>query len=120
MSNITGRVRAAIGALGIMAFASPLAAQNHHHGERMRFAAQWVERSQGAARQQMRWRRAAEWRMAAMGFQRGYAAEYGWRAFAFRHPLVRRSVVLRSAGPRHGLHRRPWLGPRVGRRYRVG
>ena len=120
MSNITGRLRAVIGALGIIAFASPLAAQNPHHGQRMRFAAQWVERSQGMSRQHMRWRRAAAWRMTGTGFTRGYAAGYGWRPFSLRRPALRRSAVIRLAGPRRALHRRPWPRPRMGRRYRLG
>jgi hypothetical protein len=120
MSGITGRVRAAIGALGIIALASPLAAQTYHNGGRMRFAAQWVERSQGAARQRMHWRRAAEWRTAGMGWQRGYAASYGWRPFALRRPVLRRSVVIRLTPPRRGLHRRPWRRPWAPWRYGVG
>ena len=120
MSNITGRVGAVIGALGIIAFASPLAAQNPHHGQRMRVAAQWVERSQGMARQQMRWRRAAAWRMAGAGFTRGYAAGYGWRPFALRRPALWSSMVSRYTGPRRAMHRHPWRRPRVGRRYRFG
>jgi hypothetical protein len=120
VSNITSRIRAIIGALGILACASPLAAQTHQHRGQMRFAAQWVERSQGAARQQMHWRRAAEWRMAGMGWHRGYAAGFGWRAFALRRPVGRRSAVIRFIGPRHGLHRRPWHRARVAWRYRVG
>ena len=74
MRNITSRIRAAVGALGILAFASPLAAQTHHHRSEMRVVAQWVGRSQGAARAQMGWRRAGAWRMGALAWRGGYAA----------------------------------------------
>jgi len=117
--NVTSRIRAAIGVLGILAFASPLAAQTPHRRGEMRFAAQWVER-RGALQRQMRWRQAAQWRMAGMGWQRGYAVGYGWRAGALRRPLVRRVVVARYAGPRYAGHRRPWRRAWAGWRYRRG
>jgi hypothetical protein len=118
VSNITGRLRAVIGALGILMFASPLAAQTHYHGGRMRVAAQWIERSQGEARQ-MRWRRAAVWRMDGMGWQRHYAVRYGWRGPAFRRPWLHRGWVIR-AGPRRALLRRPWRRHWAHWRYGVG
>ena len=112
MSNVTSRIRATIGALGILAVASPLAAQTHHPRGQMRYAAQWVDRSQGARQQ---WR-AAGWRMGWAGRPR-YAMGWGWRPYAVRRPMMRRAVVLRFAGPRYGWHRRPWIRARAGWRY---
>ena len=118
MSNITGRLRAVIGVLGIVVCASPLPAQTHHHGGRMRVAAQWIERSQGEARQ-MRWQRAAPWRMEAMGWQRQYAVRYGWRGQVLHRPWLHRGWVVRT-GPRGVLLRRPWRRHWAHRRYGVG
>ncbi len=56
MSSITSKVCATIGALGIVACASPLAAQTwHHRGRVLRYEAVWLERSQAAARGPARW-----------------------------------------------------------------
>ncbi len=56
MSSMTSKVCAAIGALGIVACASPLAAQTwHHRGRVRRYEAVWLERSQAAARGPARW-----------------------------------------------------------------
>ena len=120
MSNIAGRLRAVIGAMGIIVFATPMAAQTHQHGGRTRFAAQWVARSQGAARSQMRWGRAAAWRMEGIGWRRGYAVRYGWRGPGFHRPWIRRGVVARFGGPRYLMPRRAWRRPWAHWRYGVG
>ena len=108
MSQITSKLRAAIGALGILACASPLAAQTHPSRGQMRVAAQWVDRGQGV-RRPVRWRRAAEWRMERREWRRGYARWYGWRGAGLRRPFLRRSVAVRL-DRRFYLQRRPWAG----------
>jgi hypothetical protein len=118
VGRITSRLRAAIGALGILACASPLAAQNHQHRGQMRFAAQWVERSQ--VRQPVRWRMAGEWRMTGTRWRRGHAVGYGWRGPAYRRPLMRREMAFRYVRPRVMLRRRGWHRPWAGRRFGVG
>jgi hypothetical protein len=120
MSNLSGRLRAAIGALGIIALASPAAAQTHSHGGRMRMAAQWVERGHRAARQDVRWRRAAQWRMAGMGWRTGYAVGFGWRGPGYRRPVIRSGVGVRFVRPRRVVVRRSWHRGWAGWRYGVG
>jgi hypothetical protein len=119
VSKITSRLRAAIGALGILACASPVAAQTHLNRGHMRVAAQWVDRNQ-SVRQPLRWRRAAEWRRGGMGWRRGYAVGYGWRGPAFRRPLMRREMMFRHVRPRVMLQRRLRHRPRAGGRYGIG
>jgi hypothetical protein len=119
VSKITSRLRAAIGALGILACASPVAAQTHPNRGHMRVAAQWVDRNQGV-RQPLRWRRAEEWRMGGMGWRRGYAVGYGWRGPAYRRPLMRRAMAVRFIRPRRVVRRRAWRRGWTGWRYGVG
>jgi len=118
VTGMASRLRAAVGALGVLAFASPLAAQNHFHRGQMRAAAQWVGRTQGAVRQEMRWRRATGWRAPAVRWRRAYVAGYGWRGFAPRRAWGRPVMVARYARARRGFYRRPWMA-RMRWRYRA-
>ncbi len=121
MSNITSKIRGAIGALGILALASPLAAQTRPYRGQMRYAAQWVDRSQAVARSPMRWRGAAEWRVGWVArpyyARPHYAAGWGWRAYGVGRPMMRRAVVVRYGRPPYAWHRGPWIRARAGWRY---
>ncbi len=119
MSKVTSRIRAAVGALAILAFASPLAAQTHHRGAQMRYAAQWVQRNHGAFRYAAAYR-VPRWR----------AARFGW---GYRAVAPRWGVGAWYAPPRYGWRRayvrpvyrplrrpRPWRRAWISGRYRVG
>lgn len=117
MSKITSRVRAVVGALGILVCASPLAAQTRHHGAQMRFAAQWVQRNNGTFRYAAAYR-VPRWRAARFGWgYRAAAPRWGgaWYAraprYGWRRPFVR---------PLYRPVRRPWRRAWISARYRVG
>jgi len=115
VSKVTSRVRAVVGALGILVFASPLAAQTRHHGAQMRYAAQWVQRNHGAFRYAAA-HRVPRWRAARIGWgYRAVAPRWGaaWYAprYAWRRSLVR---------PIYRPVRRPWRRAWINARYRVG
>ncbi len=110
MKGIGSRLGAMIGALGIVACASPLAAQTwRHHGRLLRYEAVWVERSQAAMRGPAPWLtvpgpavrarlaetrwirrpwRAAAWRQAA--WRRAAWRRAAWRPLQWRRPGWRR------------------------------
>ena len=110
MSGIGSRLGAMIGALGIVACASPLAAQTwRHHGRLLRYEAVWVERSQASMRGPARWftlpgpavrARLVEtrpiwrpWQEAAWGRAAWRRAEWrraAWRPQRWRRPRWRR------------------------------
>jgi len=112
VSTITSRIRAAVGALGIVAFASPLAAQTHHRGAEMRYAAQWVGRSQASVRQFRVWPGARWWRPR---YARALVvAGPAWRPGPWRRAWIRRDADWRfgrRAWPAYGRPwRRAWIG----------
>lgn len=117
MSGITARIRAVVGALGVIAFASPLSAQTHHRGAEMRVAAQWVGRSQSGFRVQRPWP-VRGWRAERFGWRWGAAAGPGWRAPGWRRAWIRRDMGWRYARPFPAY--RPWRRARIGRRWRAG
>ncbi len=58
MTGFTTRVRAAVAAAGLLACASPLAAQTRHYrGRALRYEAVWLDRSQTVVRGPVRWYR---------------------------------------------------------------
>ena len=127
MSKITMQVRAVIGAMGVLAFASPVAAQTHHRGAEMRYAAQWVQRSGGA------WRgarpiRVQRWRAAGWGYgYRAFAPRWGYRVMAPRWgyrvwdpPFPPRVWPRPWVRPPYRAIRRPWARAWISARYRVG
>jgi len=128
VSKVTTQLRALVGALGILVFASPAAAQAHHRGAEMRYAATWVQRSGGA------WRgarpiRAVRWRA---GWGRGYRAfaprwRYGavvvaprWGYRVWDPPFPPRVWPRPWVLPPYRGIRRPWGRPWISARYRVG
>ena len=115
MSKVTTQFRAVIGALGILACASPLAAQTHHRGAQMRYAAVWVQRNHGAFRYAAY--RVPRWRAAGYGW--GYrAVPPRWGVGAWYGPRHRwgRIYARRAYRP----VRRPWRRAWIGGRYRAG
>jgi hypothetical protein len=106
VSSIPSRIRALVGALGIIACASPLAAQTHHPGAEARAAAQWVGRGQAGFRIQRPWPMRG-WRAGRFGWRRGVAAAPGWRAAGWRRAWIRRDLRWRYARPSHPRYR-PW------------
>lgn len=111
MRHITSRIRAAIGAAMIVAFASPAAAHAQRTPARIRVEAQWLE-GLGADRQLMHWQMAHR-RMAVAAWHRGYA-----RGFAMgRHPLraVSWQRVYGRGFNRGRLYGRFWERQRMGR-----
>jgi len=135
VSKITMRVRAVIGAMGILAFASPVAAQTHHRGAEMRYAAQWVQR--GGAWRDARPIRGARWRAAGWGYgYRAFAPRWGYRVVAPRWgygvraprwgyrvwdpPFPPRMWPRPWVRPPYRAIRRPWGRAWISARYRVG
>jgi hypothetical protein len=109
--GITSRIRAALGAAMIVAFAAPVAAHAQRPPARVRVEAQWLE-GRGAGRQIM-YRRMVHRRMAAAAWHRGYA-----RGFALGRCPVRSSVWRWSNGrglARGRLYGRFWERQRIGR-----
>jgi hypothetical protein len=109
--HITSRIRAAIGAAMIVAFASPVAAHAQRPAARVRVEAQWLE-GRGASRPLMRWRMVHR-RMAVAAWHRGYA-----RGFTMGRYPVRASIWRRAYGQgfaRGRLYGRFWERQRLGR-----
>ena len=109
--SVTSRIRAVIGALGVLACASPLSAQNHRHPVPLRYAAQWVGRGRIAALQASwagpRWRGVGRpWR--------GAVVAGPWRRAEFRRawvapgPYWRRPIYRRAYGYGRPFYGRPW------------
>ncbi len=102
MRHLTTKIRAAVGAAMIVAFASPAAAQRPQAPvQTARFEAQWLE-NRGPGRQMVRWR-VARGRMAAVAWRRGYARGYMAGRFGYRAAFARRPYaggwVMRGRGP---------------------
>ena len=110
MRHITSRIRAAIGAAMIVAFASPVAAQNPRPRAEARVEARWMD-GRGAGRL-IGWRMARA-RMAGVAWHRGYARGFA----AGRHPF--RAMAWRGAScrgfARARLYGRFWERRRLGR-----
>jgi hypothetical protein len=112
--HITSRLGAAVGAVMILASASPPTARAQQPAARPRAAAQWLGR-RAAAPQMLRWRMVH--RPMATAWRRGYAR--GW--MAGRHPM--RAATWRGAyGRRYArgfararLYSRFWERQRLGR-----
>jgi len=119
VSTITSRIRAAVGALGIIACASPLAAQTHRHGSDMRYAAQWVGRSQAGFRMHRAWAMRS-WRLERFGWRRGVAVGPAWRGPGWRRGWGRRGFAWGYARPFRRAYVRPWRRGWIGRRYGAG
>jgi hypothetical protein len=119
VSTITSRIRAAVGAFGIIAFASPLAAQTHRHGADMRYAAQWVGRSQAGLRVHRAWAMRG-WRVERFGWRRGVAVGPARRGPLWRRAWVPRGFGWSYARPFRPAYGRPWRRGWGGRRYGVG
>ena len=100
MKHFTTRVRAAIGAAMIVAFAVPAAAQNPQPPARARAEAQWLDG--------VRWQRMGGRRMATMAWRRGYVRGYarGWESARLR---AWRGYA--RAVPRGRLHARVRVAP---------
>ena len=111
MRQITSRIRAAIGAAMVLAFASPAAAHAQRAPARIRVEAQWLE-GRGGGRQLLRWRMAHR-RMVVASWHRGYA-----RGFAIGRYPARASAWQQSYGrslARGRLYGRYWERQRLGR-----
>jgi len=119
VSTITAKIRAVVGALGIIACATPLAAQTHRRGAEMRYAAQWVGRSQAGFRAHRPWP-GRGWRTARFGWGWGVAVGPGWRSPGWRRAWVRRDMAWRFARPAYPAYRRPGRRAWIGWRYRAG
>lgn len=124
MSTIGSKIRAAVGALGILACASPLAAQNHHRPMRLRYAAQYVGRGQIAFEQQRLG--APRGQMTPRGWRRGMVVAPAWRAPVWRRAWMARGPYWRARPafvrpfPARRVHVRPWVrGARIRVRYRA-
>ena len=127
MSKITVQVRAIVGAMGVLAFASPVAAQTHHRGAEMRYAAVWVQRSGGVWRD-ARPIRGARWHAAGWGHgYRAFAPRWGYRVMPPRWgyrvwdpPFPPRMWPRPWVLPPYRAIRRPWRRAWISARYRVG
>jgi len=113
MRNVTTRIRALVGALGILVFASPLAAQAHHHrSAQLRFAATYFQRNTvgpryGPAFRRPGWRARAAWAYGPMAPR--------WRGRMWMRPVPRRGWGY--ARPAYRPLRRPWRRAWIGARY---
>ena len=105
MSGITSKVRAAVAAIGMLACASPLAAQARHHqrGRALRYEAVWMERSQFAMRGPVRWQRDGYRVPVVVVARHPWAPRAAWRS---PHLLVPRRVIV--VAPRGRWIARPW------------
>jgi hypothetical protein len=107
VTGITSKIRAAVAAIGLLACASPLAAQSwHHRGRALRYEAVWLERSQAALRGPARWYVERYRSPAAVLAGQAWVPRRGWLAPRAYGP--RRVVVV---GPRGRWIARPWLAP---------
>ena len=115
MTGITARVRAALGAAMIVAFASPAAAQRPQAPVRTRAEAQWLE-NRGPGRQLVRWRMAHR-RFAAVtwrrGYARGFAAGRAWYGGAGIHRAWARGYAPSRIYPGYRGYRALPLGARM-------
>ncbi len=112
MKGMSSKLRAAVAAIGLLACASPLAAQTRHHRARaLRYEAMWVERGPVGMRGPVRWYRDGA-RAPLVVVRRGaWAPRRMWLAPRLHAP--RRFVVLAPRGrwivrPRAGA---AWRGP---------
>jgi len=114
VTGITSKIGSAIAAVGLLACATPLAAQTwHHRGRALRYEAVWLERAEAGFRAPARWYRWA-WRppVGVVGVWRGplpAARAWGVRRWARRGPAVRgRMIEGRWAARRWAGSR--WVG----------